>query len=68
MDTKAPAKLQEPVHDKKYFFKDGDCMLLVDGTLFKLHKVFLSRDPESMFRDIFSLPQTSLTSEPDLSP
>ncbi|KAJ6622621.1 hypothetical protein B0H10DRAFT_2013537, partial [Mycena sp. CBHHK59/15] len=34
-------------------------MFLVSGVLFKLHKLFLSRDPESMFRDMFNLPQGS---------
>ncbi|KAJ6585486.1 hypothetical protein B0H19DRAFT_1227892 [Mycena capillaripes] len=63
MDTNAvPAtnELQgqdQPVQDDKYFFADGDCIFLAEGILFKLHKVLLCRDPESMFRDMFSLPQ-----------
>ncbi|KAJ6585497.1 hypothetical protein B0H19DRAFT_422176 [Mycena capillaripes] len=48
------------VRDDKYFFADGDCMFLADGILFKLHKLFLSRDPESMFRGMFSMPQGKL--------
>ncbi|KAJ7133539.1 hypothetical protein C8R44DRAFT_849591 [Mycena epipterygia] len=47
----------EPIRDDKYFFDDGDCMFIVGGFLFKLHKLFLSRDPESMFRGMFSIPQ-----------
>ncbi|KAJ6585498.1 hypothetical protein B0H19DRAFT_1059716 [Mycena capillaripes] len=49
----------QPVQDDKYFFGDGDCMFVAGNVLFKLHKVFLSRDPESMFRDMFSIPQSS---------
>ncbi|KAF8215057.1 hypothetical protein K438DRAFT_1955053 [Mycena galopus ATCC 62051] len=46
-----------PVNDEKYFFDDGDCLFFVDGFIFKLHKIILSRDPESVFRSMFSLPQ-----------
>ncbi|KAJ7274067.1 hypothetical protein C8J57DRAFT_251324 [Mycena rebaudengoi] len=53
-----------PKPDVEYFFEDGDCTFLAEGVLFKLHKSFLSRDPESMFRAMFSLPQGST---PDLS-
>ncbi|KAJ7903880.1 hypothetical protein B0H13DRAFT_1882079 [Mycena leptocephala] len=47
----------EPVHDDKYFFDDGDCMILTEGILFKVHRWALSRDPESMFRNMFAVPQ-----------
>ncbi|KAJ7716478.1 hypothetical protein DFH07DRAFT_706009, partial [Mycena maculata] len=43
--------------DDKYFFDDGDCMILTEGILFKVHRWALSRDPESMFRNMFALPQ-----------
>ncbi|KAF7298662.1 BTB domain-containing protein [Mycena indigotica] len=43
--------------DETYFFPDGDCVLRVEGVYFNLHKAFLSRDPASMFRDMFRLPQ-----------
>ncbi|KAJ6583916.1 hypothetical protein DFH09DRAFT_263851 [Mycena vulgaris] len=46
-----------PIQDTNYFFDDGDCVFLVEGYLFKLHKSILSRDPESMFRGMFSIPQ-----------
>ncbi|KAJ6533847.1 hypothetical protein B0H10DRAFT_139416 [Mycena sp. CBHHK59/15] len=58
----------EAIHDAKYFFDDGDCMFLVEGVLFKLHKLFLSRDPESMFRHMFSLPQPSTAKTMDKDP
>ncbi|KAJ7028468.1 hypothetical protein C8F04DRAFT_1119445 [Mycena alexandri] len=47
----------QPVKDKEYFLEDGDCVFIVEGTLFKLHKWSLCRDPESMFHGMFSLPQ-----------
>ncbi|KAJ7364884.1 hypothetical protein DFH08DRAFT_662474, partial [Mycena albidolilacea] len=47
--------------DDKYFFDDGDCTFVVGDFWFKLHKVILSRDPESMFRDMFSIPQCTTT-------
>ncbi|KAJ7105071.1 hypothetical protein C8R43DRAFT_1047099 [Mycena crocata] len=50
----------KPIRDDTYFFDDGDCIFLVDGILFKLHKWFLCRDPDSMFRGMFSIPQGSL--------
>ncbi|KAJ7490542.1 hypothetical protein FB451DRAFT_621530 [Mycena latifolia] len=52
-----------PIPDTEYFFDDGDCMFLVQSSLFKLHKSFLSRGPESMFRDMFSIPQGSSTTQ-----
>ncbi|KAF7364773.1 BTB domain-containing protein [Mycena venus] len=55
-----PHGQNQPVHDDKYFFDDGDCMFLADGVLFKLHKLFLCRDPESMFRGMFSMPQNQM--------
>nr|GAT43416.1 predicted protein [Mycena chlorophos] len=49
-----------PIPDDKYHFEDGDCMFLVENMEFKVHKVMFSRDPDSMFRTMFSLPQNSL--------
>ncbi|KAJ7160182.1 hypothetical protein C8R46DRAFT_1107273 [Mycena filopes] len=59
MDTNAvnTAEPNDPVKDDKYFLDDGDCMFLVQGTLFKVHKWALCRDPDSMFRGMFSIPQ-----------
>ncbi|KAJ7464723.1 hypothetical protein B0H11DRAFT_2050939 [Mycena galericulata] len=52
---------QEPqgrAPDEAYFFADGDCVFLTaDGVLFQVHKWALSRDPESMFRDMFGIPR-----------
>ncbi|KAJ7868167.1 hypothetical protein B0H13DRAFT_2351596 [Mycena leptocephala] len=59
----------EPVHDDKYFFFDGDCMILTEGILFKVHRWALSRDPESMFRNMFAVPQVPhADSEPIQTP
>ncbi|KAJ7506711.1 hypothetical protein B0H11DRAFT_1972394 [Mycena galericulata] len=57
-----------PSPDEKYFFDDGDCLFLVGGVFFKPHKVFLCRDPESMFRVMFSLPQGNASPATDLEP
>jgi len=45
-----------PIKDKRYFFDDGDCMFVVEGFLFKLHKWALCRDPDSdsTFRGMFN--------------
>ncbi|KAJ7506725.1 hypothetical protein B0H11DRAFT_1972480 [Mycena galericulata] len=63
-DTPPPA----PVPIEKYFFEDGDCLFLVEGVFFKLHKLFLCRDPESMFLGMFSIPQGSASRATDLEP
>ncbi|KAJ7740237.1 hypothetical protein DFH07DRAFT_926664 [Mycena maculata] len=65
--TDGPAETA-PIRDEKYFFDDGDCMFLVGGVLFKLHRLFLCRDPESMFRGMFSIPQNGMAQAPDLEP
>ncbi|KAJ7464734.1 hypothetical protein B0H11DRAFT_1870390 [Mycena galericulata] len=49
------------VHDETYFFYDCDCEFLAGGVIFKLHRLMLCRDPDSMFRGIFSVPQGTLT-------
>ncbi|KAJ7160181.1 hypothetical protein C8R46DRAFT_1223674 [Mycena filopes] len=58
-----PQRATQPVQDDKYFFQDGDCVFLVEGTLFKLHKWSLCKDPESMFSGMFSLPQVGLAQQ-----
>ncbi|KAJ7464735.1 hypothetical protein B0H11DRAFT_2051019 [Mycena galericulata] len=51
-------ELQGRAPDEAYFFADGDCVFLTaDGVLFQVHKWALSRDPESMFRDMFGIPR-----------
>ncbi|KAJ7719596.1 hypothetical protein B0H16DRAFT_1336563 [Mycena metata] len=57
--TTSRATCNQPVKDNTYFLEDGDCVFIVEGTLFKLHKWSLCRDPESMFHGMFSLPQTT---------
>ncbi|TFK52336.1 hypothetical protein OE88DRAFT_1627777 [Heliocybe sulcata] len=44
------------VRDEKYYFADGSCVLLVEETLFNVHKTMLSRDSSS-FAAMFDLPQ-----------
>ncbi|KAF7314828.1 hypothetical protein MKEN_00957200 [Mycena kentingensis (nom. inval.)] len=56
----APAGQAE---DETYFFDDGDCIFLADNTIFRLHRAFLSRDPSSVFRNMFR-DATGDTSEP----
>ncbi|KAK7022165.1 BTB domain-containing protein [Favolaschia claudopus] len=53
-------KTFERGRDETYYFDDGDCMFLVDGVLFKLHKAFLNRDPESMFFGMLNIPQPKI--------
>ncbi|KAJ6504747.1 hypothetical protein C8R47DRAFT_157244 [Mycena vitilis] len=55
-------------NDTVYFFEDGDCIFEVVGVCFKLHKLFLSRDPESVFRNMFNIPQGSATEGLALDP
>nr|GAT59553.1 predicted protein [Mycena chlorophos] len=43
----------QPVEDADYFYEDGDCIFQVEGVLFKLHKIMLSRESNSMFREMF---------------
>ncbi|KAJ7606567.1 hypothetical protein DFH06DRAFT_240104 [Mycena polygramma] len=54
--------------DTEYFFENGDCIFEVVGVYFKLHKLFLSRDRESMFPDMFNIPQGSTTEGQALDP
>ncbi|KAF7987056.1 hypothetical protein HWV62_195 [Athelia sp. TMB] len=50
-----------PERDATYYLLDGSCVLLVENTLFNVHRTILSKDASS-FRDMFSLPQ-ALTSD-----
>lgn len=43
-------------------------MFCVQGTLFKVHKVYFSRDPTSMFRDMFNITQGGSATPTDLEP
>ncbi|KAJ7464737.1 hypothetical protein B0H11DRAFT_73398 [Mycena galericulata] len=52
-----PFRIEPQVHDEYYFFDDGDCTFIAEGVIFKLHRWMLCRDPDSMFRGMFSIPQ-----------
>ncbi|KZT27464.1 hypothetical protein NEOLEDRAFT_1240395 [Neolentinus lepideus HHB14362 ss-1] len=44
------------IRDERYYMADGSCVLLVEKTLFNVHKSMLSRDSSS-FATMFDLPQ-----------
>ncbi|KII86668.1 hypothetical protein PLICRDRAFT_43310 [Plicaturopsis crispa FD-325 SS-3] len=44
------------VRDEEYYLADGSCILLVENTLFNVHKTRLSKDSSS-FSTMFTLPQ-----------
>ncbi|KAI0345959.1 hypothetical protein BDW22DRAFT_1324730 [Trametopsis cervina] len=44
------------VRDDTYYLEDGSCILLVESTLFNVHRSLLSKD-SSMFGSMFELPQ-----------
>ncbi|KAI0247455.1 hypothetical protein BJV78DRAFT_1276894 [Lactifluus subvellereus] len=46
----------EIVHDEDYYLSDGSCIILVENTLFNVHRTTLSKDSSS-FSSMFSLPQ-----------
>ncbi|KAJ7145234.1 hypothetical protein C8R46DRAFT_1232184 [Mycena filopes] len=65
--TPTPEELQNPnevLNDPDYFFENGDCVFRAEGYIFKLHKLILSRDSESMFPDMFGVPQGEVASDP----
>ncbi|KAJ7506715.1 hypothetical protein B0H11DRAFT_1676799, partial [Mycena galericulata] len=47
--------------DETYFFDNGDCEFLAGSVIFRLHRLMLCRDPDSMFRGMFDVPQGTLT-------
>ncbi|KAF8466531.1 hypothetical protein DFH94DRAFT_780310 [Russula ochroleuca] len=46
----------EIVRDEDYYLSDGSCIILVENTLFNVHRTMLSKDSSS-FGTMFSLPQ-----------
>ncbi|KAF8651963.1 hypothetical protein AX16_004606 [Volvariella volvacea WC 439] len=54
--SEASSSRLELTRDPYYYKHDGDCTLLVEGVLFKVHRCLLTRD-SSMFETMFSLPQ-----------
>ncbi|KAK7028830.1 hypothetical protein VNI00_014843 [Paramarasmius palmivorus] len=49
-------------HDSTYYFEDGSCVLLVQDTLFNVHRTMLSKD-NSSFSTMFTLPQGTTEAE-----
>ncbi|TRM60617.1 hypothetical protein BD626DRAFT_549597 [Schizophyllum amplum] len=45
-----------PTRDETFYLEDGSCILLVDNTLFNVHRTILSKDG-SLFSTLLSLPQ-----------
>ncbi|KAF8957023.1 hypothetical protein BDZ97DRAFT_139935 [Flammula alnicola] len=43
------------LYDETYYKPDGDCVILVEGVLFKLHRFLLARD-SSAFADMLNIP------------
>ncbi|GJE93072.1 BTB domain-containing protein [Phanerochaete sordida] len=46
---------REPVRDEEYYFEDDLTIFMVEDTLFKVHRHFLTRDSE-FFRGLFECP------------
>ncbi|KAJ7160049.1 hypothetical protein C8R46DRAFT_1223551 [Mycena filopes] len=44
------------IHDETYYLEDGSCIILVQNTLFNVHRTILSKD-NSSFSTMFTLPQ-----------
>ncbi|KAJ7256782.1 hypothetical protein B0H12DRAFT_1111677 [Mycena haematopus] len=44
------------IHDDTYYLEDGSCIILVQNTLFNVHRTILSKD-NSSFCTMFTLPQ-----------
>ncbi|KAL0574941.1 hypothetical protein V5O48_007015 [Marasmius crinis-equi] len=57
--SKQPVTLKR---DPTYYFEDGSCVLLVQDTLFNVHRTILSKD-NSSFSTMFTLPQGSTEAE-----
>ncbi|KAH9053956.1 hypothetical protein EDB83DRAFT_2393068 [Lactarius deliciosus] len=56
-DMKAPPiHHPEIVRDEDYYLSDGSCIILVENTLFNVHRTTLSKDSSS-FGSMFSLPR-----------
>ncbi|KAI9430552.1 hypothetical protein H4582DRAFT_2016394 [Lactarius indigo] len=51
-----PTHPPEIVRDEDYYLSDGSCIILVENTLFNVHRTTLSKDSSS-FSSMFSLPR-----------
>ncbi|TFK34744.1 hypothetical protein BDQ12DRAFT_726607 [Crucibulum laeve] len=54
--------VEEPVRDPEFYREDGDCVILVENTLFRIHRYLLARD-NSAFVNMFNLPNTGTCSQ-----
>lgn len=58
-----PEKTEKPIkHSEDIWFEDGNVVLQVDRTQFRVHRSILSRH-SSVFADMFALPQPNDTSD-----
>ncbi|KAJ6529603.1 hypothetical protein B0H19DRAFT_1192903 [Mycena capillaripes] len=48
----------------EYFREDGDCYLQAEDVIFKIHRYHLLRGGDSIFKDIFLLPQGANETDP----
>ncbi|KAI0258189.1 hypothetical protein BC834DRAFT_926579 [Gloeopeniophorella convolvens] len=56
MKPLSPLRTLEIVRDEDYYLSDGSCIILVENTLFNVHRTMLSKDSSS-FGSMFTLPQ-----------
>ncbi|KDQ17869.1 hypothetical protein BOTBODRAFT_52707 [Botryobasidium botryosum FD-172 SS1] len=70
-DTAALSHETEPldpvIRDHRYYFHDGNIILLVEATLFKVHRSILAQD-SSIFESTFTLPPPDLSQTASPSP
>ncbi|KAL0573256.1 hypothetical protein V5O48_008703 [Marasmius crinis-equi] len=67
MRAPSPSSPTQLIHDSKFYIAEGNTVLRVEDTLFKVHRYLLSRDG-SAFEDMFSLdaiPSHSVVREGD---
>ncbi|KAJ7701500.1 hypothetical protein B0H17DRAFT_1045649 [Mycena rosella] len=55
-DTDGEESRARIIHDDTYYLEDGSCIILVQSTLFNVHRTILSKD-HSSFSTMFTLPQ-----------
>ncbi|KAJ3512971.1 hypothetical protein NLJ89_g3213 [Agrocybe chaxingu] len=63
--TSGPDASRNYVNDDQFFFPGGDCVVAIDGTLFKVHRFQLTREG-STFADLLTLP-TETGSAPEMT-
>jgi hypothetical protein len=60
MTMKSALAPSSPSHSTNYWFDDGNVVLQVESTLFRVHRSILSMHSE-VFRGMFSVPQPAAT-------